>query len=147
MVHVVGEAAENPPKVGDKVQGITVQRKSAEAMRVMTPDDLGVYNKVSVGQIIQRQHMALSTNFSKCRCSLSHKHILVNFSLLSGSCPALSFKFGHSLRGLIVHFITYAWSCNKYFVVVRLTPWNESTHQVELEVVCFCIVSWPFCAV
>lgn len=70
MVHVVGAAAEQQPKVGDKVQGITVQRKAAEAMRVMTPEDLGVYNKVSVGQIIQRQHMALTTKFSKCRLAL-----------------------------------------------------------------------------
>ena len=70
LVHVVGTAAEHPPKAGDKVQGITVQRTAAEAMRVMRPDDLGVYNKVSVGQIIQRQHMELSTSFSKCRLAL-----------------------------------------------------------------------------
>jgi hypothetical protein len=70
MVHVVGTAAEHPPKVGDKVAGVTVQRKAAEAMRVMTPEDLGVYNKVSVGNIVQRQHMALSANFSKCRLAL-----------------------------------------------------------------------------
>jgi hypothetical protein len=70
MVHVVGSAAEVPPNVGDKVQGITVQRKSAGAMRVMAPEDLGVYNKVSVGQIIQRQHMALQTSFAKCRLAL-----------------------------------------------------------------------------
>ena len=70
LVHVVGTAAEHPPKVGDKVQGITVQRRAAGAMRVMTPEDLGVYNKVSVVHIIQRQHMALSTAFSKCRMSL-----------------------------------------------------------------------------
>jgi Pre-mRNA 3'-end-processing endonuclease polyadenylation factor C-term len=70
MVHVVGTLAEHLPKVGDKVAGITVQRKAAEAMRVMTPEDLGVYNKVSVGNIIQRQHMALSASFSKCRLAL-----------------------------------------------------------------------------
>jgi hypothetical protein len=70
MVHVVGSAAEHPPKVGDKVAGVTVQRKAAEAMRVMAPEDLGVYNKVSVGTIIQRQHMALSASFSKCRLAL-----------------------------------------------------------------------------
>ena len=41
MVHIVGAAAEDAVKVGDRVSGVTVQRGTAGEMRVMAPADLG----------------------------------------------------------------------------------------------------------
>lgn len=70
MVHIVGSAAETPPKVGQRVAGVTVQRGTAGDMRVMAPSDLGVYNKVAVGRIVQRQVMPLSVSFARCRLAL-----------------------------------------------------------------------------
>lgn len=70
MVHIVGSAAEAAPKKGDKVCGVTVQRATAGDMRVMAPADLGVYNKVAVGRIVQRQVMPLAVSFARCRLAL-----------------------------------------------------------------------------
>lgn len=70
MVHIVGSAAETLPKVGDKVSGVTVQRATAGDMRVMAPADLGVYNKVAAGRIVQRQVMPLAVSFARCRLAL-----------------------------------------------------------------------------
>jgi hypothetical protein len=69
-VHVVGRAAERVPKAGERIQGIMVQRQKGGDASVMAPEDLGVYNKVATGRILQRQVMPLQTGFTQCRLAL-----------------------------------------------------------------------------
>lgn len=69
-VHVVGHAAMQPPKRGTRVQGVLVQRAQHGTPCVMQPPDLGLYNKVGIGRLVQRQVMQLRVEFSKCRLAL-----------------------------------------------------------------------------
>ena len=69
-VYVVGSAAEKPPKRGTRVQGVLVQRSKHGDPSVMQPKDLGLFNKVAVGRVVQRQVMRLGADFGKCRLAL-----------------------------------------------------------------------------
>lgn len=69
-VYVVGDAAENPPKRGARIQGVLVHRSKQDAPSVMAPKDLGQFTKVAVGSVTHRQFMRLHTDFSKCRLAL-----------------------------------------------------------------------------
>ena len=69
-VYVVGEAAEQPPKRGARIQGVLVHRSKHGEPSVMAPSDLGHYTKVSTGTVTQRQTMRLLTDFGKCRLAL-----------------------------------------------------------------------------
>jgi Pre-mRNA 3'-end-processing endonuclease polyadenylation factor C-term len=69
-VYVVGDAATKSPKLGDRVHGVLVQRSQHGDPCVMAPKDLGLYNKVAVGRVVQRQVMRLGAGFGKCRLAL-----------------------------------------------------------------------------
>jgi hypothetical protein len=69
-VYVVGDAAENPPKRGCRVQGVLVHRSKQDAPSVMAPKDLGKFTKVAAGSVVHRQFMRLHTDFSGCRLAL-----------------------------------------------------------------------------
>ena len=69
-VYIVGDAAMQPPKRGARVHGVLVQRGKHGDPQVMAPSDLGLYNKVSVGRVVQRQVMRLGVDFGRCRLAL-----------------------------------------------------------------------------
>jgi hypothetical protein len=69
-VHIVGDAATHEPKRGSRVQGVLVQRSKHGDPCVMDPKDLGLYTKVALGHVVQRQVMRLMVDFSKCRLAL-----------------------------------------------------------------------------